>query len=109
MAEKEIFEIDEATDNLLTVTMVPATTIAGWAITFTLKVRDRSGAALITRTVGSGITITDAVNGVFTVLLTAANTTLTPGVYSYDIRRTDAGSATTLTYGFITIRPGVLV
>lgn len=98
---------------LLTVTITPVTNITGWSITFTL--RDKfTGAVLLTKSVGSGVTITDGPGGVFTVLLSKANTSLGHGLASnrtpleclFDIRRTDAGSEAALTVGDVSISPG---
>lgn len=98
---------------LLTVTITPVTNITGWSITFTL--RDKyTGAVLLTKSVGTGVTITDGPGGVFTVLLTKANTSIgqalasnrTPVEALFDIRRTDTGSEAALTVGDVEISPG---
>jgi hypothetical protein len=84
----------------VTVTMSPATDITGWALKF--SVRDNSRTLMFTaKTVGSGITITDAGSGVFTVtILTADTGAMTPGgVYSYDVWRTDSTHEARLAYG----------
>lgn len=79
----------------LTFTAVTTTAITGWTLTFTCKRFHTDTAALFTLTP----TITDGVNGVFTVSLTPAQTTtLMTYLQSYccDVWRTDSGSETLL-------------
>jgi hypothetical protein len=94
---------------VLTVTMdtPPAGGISGWALAFYLKQKYPDLAALVTKTGGSGITVTDAVNGVFTVTLATADTDQTPGNYVYDVWRTDSGQETALAHGRFSIGPAV--
>lgn len=78
-----------------------ATSISGWAITFTVRsYPEATGSALITKTVGDGITLTDAANGVFQVYFDAD---LTPGQYAFDIWRTDTGQETPLLIGTLNV------
>lgn len=84
-------------DVTITVTMNPATSLSGWTLSFTTT--EDQGSALITKTTSSGITVTDATNGIFTVTLAAADTSALPGSYGYRIRRTDSGQNTLLAYG----------
>lgn len=66
--------------------------ISGWSLTYTWKVRDTDAAAVLTKTVGSGITLTDPTNGVGTIALVPADTSsLRPRVYYHRLMRTDAG------------------
>lgn len=68
------------------------TNIAGWSIRLTI-VKVAGGVALVTKTVGAGITITDAPNGAYKILLADADTKpLAKGRYNADVWRTDAGS-----------------
>lgn len=95
-------------DVTLTVTMSPVTNITGWTLQFTLRKQYGDTTALITKTTGAGITITDAANGVFQVTLASADTVnqeLRP--YVYDIQRTNAGNRTVLTIGNLTLLPEV--
>lgn len=77
--------------------------ISGWAIEWVL--RDEDGTALLTKTVGSGITLTDATNGAFDVLGTRADTwasgaaLISPSTYEHAAARTDSGSETALVGG----------
>lgn len=75
---------------------ITSTDITGWALSFV--------AGAVTKTVGSGITITDGANGVCTVDLAAADTTaLGAGDTSFKLRRTDSGSNTVLSFGTLRI------
>lgn len=79
---------------------VTAQNITGWSITFTAH--QFSGPSLITKTVGSGITITNGTGGQLTVAIASADTAgLSPGNYLYSITRTDAGSEAVLTEGLM--------
>ena len=73
--------------------------ISGWAITFT--VADSSGGTVrITKTVGSGITVSSAAEGLFQVAIASADTSaLTPGRFEWEAKRTDSGSITYLARG----------
>ncbi len=61
----------------------------------------------LTKTLGSGITITNGLFGQFTVAITPANTvSLTPGVYYHEVEVTDeTGNVSTVLTGHITINP----
>ena len=81
------FEIaaDEDRDLEVTVddgaTPAVAVNITGAAITWTLRTNPASATALVIKTVGSGITITDAAAGKFTIALVAADVALLSGTY----------------------------
>lgn len=84
----EMFAGDDAT---ITFTVI-GTDITGWAISFV--------AGSVTKTVGSGVTITDGASGVCTVdLLAADTTTIGAGDTSFKLRRTDSGDVTVLAHG----------
>ena len=69
--------------------------IAGWTIAWRLS-DVKFGAPVLTKTAF----ITDAANGVATVLVASGDTVgMTPATYYYDFRRTDAGSRAELAYG----------
>jgi hypothetical protein len=77
--------------------------ITGWALEWVIR-RNAGGVALLSKTVGLGIAITDGTGGIATVTLTAANTTtLGAGRYWYILARTDAGSEAVLAYGDIAL------
>lgn len=83
--------------------------ITTWAISFMVKSypQDADGSAVITKTTSSGITI----NGTFNVnpstntqqaTVTIADTdtsSLAPGTYYWEMKRTDNGNETVLAYG----------
>ena len=95
-------------DVVLTVTMTPATAITGWTLQFTLRKQYGDATALVTKTTGAGITITDATNGIFKVTLASADTAgLDLRAYVYDIQRIDSGNRTVLTIGNLTLLPEV--
>jgi hypothetical protein len=96
-------------DVTLTVTLTPPTNITGWSLTFTI--RDKLGGAVkITKDNGGtgGLTLTDAINGVFKVTIARADTlTLAVQSYVYDIRRTDSGNNAIVAFGSIQLRQEV--
>lgn len=90
--------------------------ITGWAITLEIRrAPSTPGTALLTKTVGSGLTISGTFNSVLAtstqvVTWTNADTDLTTtifgangGRFHYSLKRTDAGFETILAYGAIVI------
>lgn len=102
-------------DKLLSDTIFQGTTatpqdISGWAISFMIKrdARDADIAAKVTKTVGSGVTLTAPLLGQLSIAITDDDTSaLKAGNYAYEIKRTDPGSETVLTRGTLTLRQGV--
>lgn len=85
----------------------PAVDITGWAISFSMQ-RRTPGSIVLSKTVGSGITITDGPNGRADVVLSDDDTNaLIPGDYDYDLKRTDSDSEAVLTTGTLTIKSTV--
>jgi hypothetical protein len=83
--------------------------ITGWHICC-LIARDFGDEALIMKTVGSGITITNGESGLFQIALAAADTAgLESGGYAWQVWRTDAGSEGPLVYGRFPLKPVVKV
>jgi hypothetical protein len=99
------FQAGEAVS--LTFSPITSTSISGWTLRFRAYTA-QGGTLKLTKTIGSGITVTNASTGAFTVALTATDTssTLTAaiGYYYYDVWRTDLGSETELANGSILIR-----
>jgi len=93
----------------LEVTLSPAVNITTWTLTFTLKESLTAASALVTKTVGSGITITDGANGIFVVSLPAASTNQTARKYVYDIWKTNSGGSAVLCNGQCNIKARVKV
>ncbi len=66
--------------------------------------------ALITKAIGSGVTVTSAVGGVAEVAIAAADTdAITPGAYYWELQSVDAAGKThTLAGGRIVILPDLI-
>ncbi len=66
--------------------------------------------ALITKAIGTGVTVTNAVGGVAEVAIAAADTNaITPGAYYWELQSVDAASKThTLAGGRIVILPDLI-
>jgi hypothetical protein len=87
-------------EDLVITDTITGVNITGW--TLAAAVATSVTAPVIFTVAGA---ITDAANGVFTITLTDTETDLLdPGRYVYDIKRTNAGSETVLTYGKLTVR-----
>lgn len=82
---------------------VAGANMTGWALRWTLRRSlAESGPALVSRTTGAGVTVTGPTQA--TVVLLAASTAgLLPGIYCHVLERTDPGSATTLSYGWVVL------
>ena len=64
--------------------------------------------AELTKTLGSGLVITDAATGLITVTLTGANTGALRGAYYYQVNMTDASSKEShVLDGILTVNPAV--
>ena len=80
--------------------------MTAWALTWELK-RSSSSAALISKTVGSGIAIGNGAGTDDRATVTIADTdteALEPGTYYHHLRRTDAGSEVILSFGDAALR-----
>ena len=67
------------------------------------------GVATITKTIGSGITVTDATAGTFTITLTSANTASLAGSYYHECQVTDSSSnISTIFIGSVTINADLI-
>lgn len=78
--------------------------ITGFAIQFVVEEYGNSAGVFITKTVGSGVTLTNPTQGQFTVSLVAADTaSMYPGQYAYRTERTDSGSDTVYPLGLFTL------
>jgi hypothetical protein len=80
--------------------------IASWSVTFQVK-KKLGGTSVISKTVGSGVALTDTGRGIITVSLAKADTsslTLTSALadgegYVWNLKRTDSGSNVVLARG----------
>lgn len=93
---------------VVTDTSGAAVNIAGYTITWALA-RSRRGPAIITKTSSSGISITDASAGEFTVSLVPADTRGLQGLYYHEAQIADAlNNITTVTTGEVLIEPQLI-
>ena len=96
MAAKQEISIYRGEDIDLNFTMSPVADITGWTIVFTLAERLGNPTKILN---GISGTVTSGPDGTFTVSLTSAQTTITPGDYWYDVWRTDSGNKRVLAVG----------
>jgi hypothetical protein len=82
----------------------PVVDISGWAISFVMRFTAGGLPVLVTKTVGSGITIVSGPASTFIIQMLSADTsTLAPGEYVYDVQRTDVGNHRMLVLGTVTL------
>lgn len=94
-------------DGILTVTMTPPVSIAGWALQFQMSKR-AGGTPLVTKSMDSthttgqsGITMVNAGQGVFNVANWAAEVSgLDNGNYYFNVQRLNSGFFTLVSEGF---------
>ena len=101
MAIKRNLEIFERSDVTLAFTIDEA--ITGWTLSLIIsnELRDT------TPTVTQSAVLVDGAAGTCTVTRSAAQTALTPGVYWYELVRTNVGAADVFTRGQLTVLPRV--
>lgn len=85
-----------------TATASTPTNVTNWNFAFTVR-SSVGGQVLMQATSGNGISITDAVNGVLAIALTAVQTLWPPAAYFWDLWRTDAGFEDQLASGQFTL------
>lgn len=79
--------------------------ITGWGLEWVLRERPDAGTTVLSKTVGTGITITDGTAGICSVAVADTDTIgLTAGDYYYALRRSDEGYETVLAFGRATLR-----
>ena len=79
--------------------------ITGWALEWVLRSAAGHGTALLTKTVGSGITITNGAGGILQVAIADDDTlSMAPDTYYYTLRRTDAAFEVVLAFGTVVLR-----
>jgi hypothetical protein len=85
----------------------PVQNITGWTLRWELRADPGSADAILVKTSGAGIVITDAVNGVCEVTINRTDTqALSPDTYFYTLARTTAGAFSVLAHGSATLRLG---
>ena len=91
-------------DILITLTVAGSGSIAAWTFEFNLR-DQKTDAIVVTKTVGAGITITDAANRVLTIALNDTDTEpLRADQYLWDAWRTNDGSETCLADGTMDLK-----
>jgi hypothetical protein len=90
--------------------------ITGWALTFDIRPTRSSSTVLLTKSVGSGVTISGVFNSVLATSTQVATITVTDtdmatsvfgrsgGVFHYSLKRTDNGFEAILAYGTIRVK-----
>jgi hypothetical protein len=89
------FSFRVAEDCPIDVQITPVEDITDWSLVFTAVPDGGAGAnaAALKYTAGPGIRVIDGPNGRLRVTIASADTLLlTPGVYSWEVRRTDTGN-----------------
>lgn len=82
--------------------------LAGTDLTFTVRRRPHTATALVTKTIGAGITVTDAPAGKCTVALAAADTSGLGNwrqTFGWDIQAIIAGKTSTVAEGKLVVKP----
>lgn len=95
--------------------LTQAIDITGWALSWKLKVRETDAAALITKTVGSGIAITgvfnaDPVQNTQRAVVTVTDDdtlNLQTGMRVCELKRMDSGAEVPIAFGPVRVRKGV--
>lgn len=75
--------------------------LTGW--TMSARLGYEGNKALVTKTVGSGITVTDAAAGELTVTFDAADLDRVARVYDFELRRTGSGTERVLVTGKLSL------
>ncbi len=98
--------------------VIDLTGLTGTALSWILANRDKNltnpaprNDALVTKTIGSGITITDATGGKVEVALDEADTTArkAPADYYQELQIVLSGETTTVMFGIISLRRDIVV
>jgi hypothetical protein len=76
--------------------------ITGLDFTFTIRSTYDTSIALVQKTVGAGITLTNPTNGIGTIDITRTDLTIDPGMYLCDLEMEETGCFyTVLVTGFV--------
>lgn len=83
---------------------VTPTNVSGWTVTFTIHAYGDPNVVYITKTVGSGITLSNALAGEMTIAVSDDDTDdMPPGQYEYRLERTNGGSEFVVGRGMYTL------
>ena len=106
MATKTDISFFRGEDVTLAVT-ITGTIITGWGLSCSIG-KGYGQTVAFTKTVGTGIAITDGAGGKFEVSIADTDTdALSSGKYVWDIKRSDAGQEVVLCYGELSLKPKV--
>ena len=105
-------ELFTGKDRTLQFTVVDAAgaaqAITGWALKWVLCSNQDRRTPLVSKTVGSGITITNGAGGICQVAITDDDTATLAGAedpkYFHELSRTDSGNEDVLAYGTVVLR-----
>ena len=93
-----------------TITVTLSTDITGATINYAIAASVGSTALITKATGGSGIAITDAANGIFTIDLDPSDTSSKAGVYYHECQVTDTSSVvSTVFVGSVTINADLII
>jgi hypothetical protein len=83
--------------------------ISGWTLGWIVKRRASDGSPLIQKTTSDDIAITNALGGICTVTVSSSDiSVLTGGIhYHHELKRTNAGHETVLSYGDFILQPSL--
>lgn len=115
MALFENFSIIRKEDALLSISLNPPVSIAGWSLEFRVNKRFGSCSGLIIKSANlptfnnvSGINVTNTAQGMFQVTLNSVDTSgFDFGNYAYGVQRLNAGNVTALSEGFLILLPSI--
>lgn len=103
MATRTDFQFERGQAITIVQSLASPQSILGWTFSFTVRSSPTSSTALITKTSSDGISVIDAINGAWSISLsasdTSSSTTMPAGTYYWHTERTDSGSETVLSYG----------
>lgn len=78
----------------------PAQDVTGYTLLFTLRTRPAPGGSVVLTATPA---VTDAASGTYQVSLTAAQLTLAPTLYYYDVARVNSGAEDVLSQGWFLV------
>ncbi len=83
--------------------------LTGTSVSWQMAVSPYATSPLVSKTTAGGITLTDAVNGQFTVFLAAADTLGLNGRFYHEAQVTDSsGNISTVALGWVTLETGLV-
>ena len=117
LGKEQDFSMHSGDDRVLEVSITDsanaALNITGATVTWALSraVADKvepKGAAIVTKTVGSGITLTNPSGGVLQVAIAETDTDDLAGTYYHEMQLVLSGDTSTVMYGTVTIKKDLI-